>query len=165
MDNYNTNPEFENWQKKAVDNQKKYSKFLNRANKNEVLKKLPELHDTAFKKIDCLDCAACCKNYSPRFRKPDIKRLSKHLKLKETVFTEQYLRVDKEEDYVTKSNPCPFLGTNNFCTVYDHRPTDCHRFPYTNEDVLLKRQTLTLKNATFCPAVYFVLEKLSSVTT
>ena len=165
MDNYNTNPEFENWQKKSADNQKKYARFLNRANKNEVLKKLPDLHEQAFEKIDCLQCAACCKNYSPRFRKPDIKRLSKHLKLKETVFTEQYLRVDKEEDYVTKLNPCPFLGTNNFCTVYDHRPTDCHRFPYTNEDVLLKRQPLTLKNVTFCPAVYFVLEKLSSVTT
>ncbi|MBC7721578.1 MAG: YkgJ family cysteine cluster protein, partial [Pedobacter sp.] len=35
-----------------------------------------------------------------------------------------------------------------------------HRFPYTDEDVLLKRPAITLKNATFCPAVYFVLEKL-----
>jgi len=27
--------------------------------------------------------------------------------------------------------------------------------------VLLKRKPLTLKNSTFCPAVYFVLEKLN----
>jgi hypothetical protein len=40
------------------------------------------------------------------------------------------------------------------------RPSDCSQFPYTDVDVLLKRQQITLKNAEFCPAVYYVLEKL-----
>jgi hypothetical protein len=44
--------------------------------------------------------------------------------------------------------------------VYEARPTDCHRFPYTDEDVLFKKPAITLKNATFCPAVFFVLEGL-----
>jgi uncharacterized protein len=161
MDNFNNLPEFDNWQKKVSDNTKKYARFLNRADKNNVLKKLPQLHEEAFEKIDCLDCAACCKNYSPRFRGPDIKRISKHLRMKENEFKEQYLRVDVDEDYVTKTKPCPFLGADNFCGIYDVRPSDCNRFPYTDEDVLLKRQKLTLMNATFCPAVYYVLDKLS----
>jgi Fe-S-cluster containining protein len=149
------------WEKQSAQNQKKYKQFLQRADKNKVLKQLPDLHEEAFSKIDCLDCAACCKNFSPRFKTPDIKRISKHLKLKESVFIETYLSLDNDGDYVTKSSPCPFLGADNFCSIYDQRPSDCHRFPYTDEDVLLKRPQITLKNSTFCPAVFYVLEKLT----
>lgn len=151
-----------NWEKKSAQNQKKYKTFLKRADKNKTLKLLPALHQEAFEKIDCLSCANCCKNYSPRFKTPDIKRIAKHLKLKEGDFIETYLRIDEEGDFVVKSLPCPFLGTDNYCTIYENRPSDCHRFPYTDEDVLLKRQNITLKNSTFCPIVYFVLEKLST---
>ena len=80
--------------------------------------------------------------------------------MKEGHFIETYLQLDNEGDYVTKQSPCPFLGANNYCTIYENRPSDCHRFPYTDEDVLFKRPAITLKNASFCPAVYFVLEKL-----
>ena len=149
-----------NWQKKSADHQKQYKQFLQRADKNKVLRQLPNLHDEAFNKIDCLDCAACCKNYSPRFKTPDIKRISKHLKMKEGEFIDQYLYIDSDGDYVLKSKPCPFLGDDNFCSIYEARPSDCSRFPYTDEDVILKRQSITLKNATFCPITYFVLEKL-----
>ncbi len=149
-----------NWEKKSLQNQKKYKDFLKRADKNKVLKALPALHEEAFEKIECLECANCCKKYSPRFKTPDIKRISKLLKMKEGDFIETYLRLDNDGDYVVRSAPCPFLGDNNYCTIYDNRPSDCHRFPYTDEDVFLKRQQLTLKNSTFCPIVYYVLEKL-----
>ncbi|MBN8833839.1 MAG: Fe-S-oxidoreductase [Niastella sp. SCN 39-18] len=150
----------QNWQKKANDHQKTYKHFLKQVNRNQALSLLPHLHEQAFEKINCLDCAACCKNYSPRFKTPDIKRIARVLKLKESRFIDTYLQLDEEGDYVLKSRPCPFLGADNFCSIYEHRPSDCHRFPYTDEDVLLKRPAITLKNANFCPAVYFVLEKL-----
>lgn len=149
-----------NWEKKSKEKQKSFRQFLQRADKNKVLKQLPDLHDEAFEKIDCLQCAACCKNYSPRFKTPDIKRISKHLGMKESQFIETYLRVDEEGDYVVKSSPCPFLGADNFCSIYEERPSDCQRFPYTDEDVILKRQPLTLKNSTFCPITYYVLDRL-----
>ena len=133
---------------------------MQKADKNKVLKRLPELNEEAFAKIDCLQCANCCKNYSPRFKTPDIKRISKHLKMKESEFIETYLKVDEEGDFVAKSTPCPFLGADNYCRIYDQRPSDCHRFPYTDEDVFIKRQALTLKNSAFCPITYFVIEKL-----
>ena len=88
--------------------QKAYKQFLQRADKNKVLKQLPHLHEEAFEKIDCLQCAACCKNYSPRFKTPDVKRISKHLGLKESVFIDTYLNVDNEGDFVVKKTPCPF---------------------------------------------------------
>ena len=153
-------PILQNWQRKSADKTKIYKQFLQRADKNNVLKQLPQLHEEAFSQINCLDCAACCKNYSPRFKSPDIKRIAKHLKIKEGALKEKYLLVDEDGDYVVKSKPCPFLGADNFCSIYEVRPSDCHRFPYTDEDVLFKKPAITLKNASFCPAVYFVLEKL-----
>lgn len=153
-------PLLKNWEKKSGERAKIYKQFLLRPDKNKILKQLPDLHEEAFSKINCLDCAACCKNYSPRFKTPDIKRISKRLRMKEGKFIEQYLDLDKEGDYVVKTKPCPFLGADNFCSIYEDRPSDCSRFPYTDEDVLIRRPALTQKNATFCPAVYFVLEKL-----
>src|SRR6187397_551968 len=148
-----------NWEKKSADNQKKYKQFLHRADKNKVLKALPDLHEEAFSKIDCLQCGACCKNYSPRFKTPDIKRISKHLKMKEGAFIQKYLLLDTDGDFVVNTKPCPFLGPDNFCGIYEQRPSDCRRFPYTDEDVIFKRPALTLKNTTFCPIAYFVLDK------
>ena len=152
-----------NWEKKSAERQKTYKKLLQTLDKNRVLKQLPALHDEAFSKIDCLDCANCCKNYSPRFKPPDIKRIAKHLKMRESDFIGKYLRRDEEGDFVVTTKPCPFLGQDNYCAIYDVRPSDCHRFPYTDEDVLLKKQSITLKNSTFCPAVFYVLEKLTLI--
>src|SRR5689334_21912532 len=118
----------QNWEKKAKERQKLYKQYLQRARKNEVLKEIPALHEEAFSKIDCLQCANCCKNYSPRFKTPDIKRISKHLRLRESEFIEKYLRVDEEGDFVVKSTPCPFLDANNRCVIYEQRPSDCQRF-------------------------------------
>ena len=154
-------PAFRNWEKKSAERQKVYKRLLDRADKNKVLRELPDLHEEAFQKVDCLQCAACCKNYSPRFKTPDIKRISKLLKMRESAFIDTYLNLDPEGDYVVKSSPCPFLGSDNFCSIYEDRPSDCRRFPYTDEDVLLQRKPLTLTNSTFCPAVYFDLEKMN----
>lgn len=64
----------QNWQQQASDNRKAYKRLLEKGNKNKILKALPDLHEEAFEQIDCLQCANCCKNYSPRFKNPDIKR-------------------------------------------------------------------------------------------
>ena len=151
----------QNWEKISIEHQKRYKNFLAKAGKKEVLKEIPELHEKAFEQIDCLQCARCCKRYSPRFKMPDIKRISKTLQLTETDFIRKYLRYDEDGDYVAVYAPCPFLGEDNRCSIYEDRPSDCKRFPYTDEDVILKRPQLTLKNSTFCPIVVSVLEGLS----
>lgn len=138
--------------------------MLEKGNRNKMLRALPELHEEAFGKIDCLECARCCKNHSPRFKQPDIKRIAKVLRIKEGELVERYLKLDAEGDYVTQTSPCPFLAEDNTCNIYEDRPSDCARYPYTDEDVLLKRVQLTLKNATVCPATFYVLEKLREKT-
>jgi Fe-S-cluster containining protein len=149
-----------NWEKKSLAGAKAYKHLIQRTNKNEILRQLPDLHDEAVESIDCLQCANCCKNYSPRFKTTDIKRISKHLRMKEGEFINTYLQIDEDGDYVLQMKPCPFLGAENMCSIYEVRPSDCARFPYTNEDVLFKRPGITLKNSTFCPITFFVLERL-----
>jgi Fe-S-cluster containining protein len=156
-----------NWQKTSKEQQKAYKRLLDKTNqpggrqlRNKILADLPALHEETFAKIDCLQCANCCKNHSPRFKQPDIKRIARRLRIKEGELIHQHLRLDQEGDYVTKTSPCPFLAEDNTCNIYEDRPSDCARYPYTDEDVLLKRVTLTLKNATVCPATFVILEKL-----
>jgi uncharacterized protein len=151
------------WEKQAKEQQKVFRRMLEKGNKSKMLKLLPQLHEEAFAKIDCLECANCCKNYSPRFKQPDIKRIAKVLGMKEGDFAQQYLKLDEENDYVVKKSPCPFLGADNYCSIYEDRPSDCRRYPYTDEDVLLKRIPLTLKNSTSCPAVFTVLDALEKI--
>lgn len=155
-----TNPILKNWEKKSTERQKPFKQYLQKADKNRVLKQLPELHEEATEAVDCLQCANCCKNYSPRFKTPEVKRIAKLLRMRESVFIDTYLKVDEDGDFVVKSSPCPFLGADNYCQIYEDRPSDCRRFPYTDEDVLIKRPALTLKNSSFCPITFYVLEKL-----
>ncbi len=150
-----------NWQRQAHERRKVYDRMLKKGNRNQMLKALPELHEAAFSRIDCLECANCCRNYSPRFKQPDIRRIAKKLGMREGDLVAGYLRLDEDGDYVVKSSPCPFLNADNTCRIYEDRPGDCRRYPYTDEDVLLKRVNLTLKNATVCPAVFHVLEALA----
>lgn len=153
----------QNWQQQAADNRKAYKRLLEKGNKNKILNALPDLHEEAFEQIDCLQCANCCKNYSPRFKNPDIKRIAKVLRMKEGEFTDTYLRLDEDNDYVLRQQPCPFLAGDNTCNIYEDRPSDCRRYPYTDEDVLIKRVPLTLKNSTVCPITFHVLERLKEM--
>jgi Fe-S-cluster containining protein len=148
------------WEKESKEHQKAYKRLLEKGNRNRMLRALPELHEDAFRKVDCLQCANCCRNHSPRFKQPDIKRIAKRLRIKEGELVSRYLRLDHEGDFVTRSSPCPFLASDNTCGIYEDRPSDCARYPYTDEDVLLKRVQLTLKNATVCPATFLVMEQL-----
>jgi Fe-S-cluster containining protein len=152
------------WQKQAKDNKKKYQRFLARVDVRKTMKQLPELHEETFSKINCLDCGNCCRNHSPRFKQPDIKRIAKYVGMKEGDFIQSYLQLDNENDFVLTSAPCHFLNLDdNTCNIYEVRPSDCARYPYTDEDVLLKRTALTITNTTVCPAVFTIMEKLSAL--
>lgn len=156
----------QDWKRKAVSKQKENRQFLQKLQHKKgkgVEKFLPDLHEEAFSHIDCLKCAGCCKTISPRFKTPDIKRISRHLGLKESVFIETYLRLDEDGDYVVKSVPCPFLGADNYCGIYEVRPGDCRNYPYTDSREFVKRPHTTYLNSTICPAVYYVLERLKEI--
>lgn len=148
---------------KAKAQRKRNVKLLLAANNSAGIQELPKLHAAAFSHIHCLDCSNCCKNHSPRFKAPDIKRISKHLGVKESNFITTYLKIDSDGDYVMQQQPCSFLAEDNTCNIYDFRPRDCARYPYTDEDVLVKQPKLTQANASVCPAVDYVLDKMAGI--
>lgn len=148
---------------KASEKRKEHRALLEKGAKKIPLKKLRQAHEDAFSQIDCLECANCCKTLGPRFSSSDIGRISKKLRMKETEFAEKFLRIDEDEDYVTKSLPCPFLAEDNRCAIYEDRPGDCRKYPYTDSEAFFKYPKTTLKNAAYCPAVFHVLEKLKDI--
>jgi uncharacterized protein len=118
------------------------------------------LHEKAFSCIDCLQCANCCKTTGPLFLPKDIERIAKHLKMKPGVFVDTYLRIDEDNDYVLQQVPCPFLGSDNYCSIYEVRPKACASYPHTDMRNQKTMFHLLLKNAEICPAVYTVLTEL-----
>ena len=139
---------------------KAYFKKLKRKPPKDLDYKMQELHDEEFAETDCLKCANCCKTTGPLFTDRDIKRISKHFKMKESAFIDAYLRVDEDNDYVLQELPCSFLGADNYCSIYDVRPKACAEFPHTDRKKFHKISNLTLKNVAVCPAAFNIVEKM-----
>lgn len=121
---------------------------------------MQELHEQEFRKTDCLKCANCCKTTGPLFTDKDIERISKHFKMKQQPFVDQFLRLDEENDYVLQSVPCTFLGENNECSIYEVRPKACREFPHTDRKKFQQISNLTLKNVEICPAAFNIVEEM-----
>ena len=121
---------------------------------------MEELHESEFKKSDCLKCANCCKTTSPIFTNKDIERISKSFRVKTRQFIDTYLNLDADADYVLKSSPCTFLALDNSCNIYDIRPKACREYPHTNRKNFEKIADLTLKNVSICPATFNIVEAL-----
>lgn len=110
--------------------------------------------------MDCLNCSNCCKTSSPIFRDVDILRLSKRFKIGVADFLSSNLHLERNGNYVLNFSPCPFLGEDNYCSVYTDRPQACREFPHTNRKKMHQILNLTLKNAEICPAVARIVDKL-----
>lgn len=121
---------------------------------------MQELHEEEFEKTDCLTCANCCKTTGPLFTDKDIDRISKHFRQKSQQFINQYLRIDEDNDYVLHSVPCTFLGTDNYCSIYEVRPKACREFPHTDRKKFQQISSLTLKNVAMCPAAFNIVEAM-----
>lgn len=157
------NKQLEQLAEKAKVNHKANKKFFAKLKKRppkHLDALMVELHEDEFTQTDCLECANCCKTTGPLFTDKDIDRLAKLFKMKQQQFIETYLRIDEENDYVLQSVPCPFLGADNYCSVYDHRPKACREFPHTDRKKFQQISNLTLKNVAICPAAYNIVEEM-----
>jgi Fe-S-cluster containining protein len=135
---------------------------LKRVKPRQLDSLMQEAHAVAFSCINCLECANCCTTTGSLLTGTDIKRVSKHLRMKDAEFVEQYVRVDEDGDQVFKSMPCPFLGADNYCSIYEHGPKACREYPHTDRVKQHQLLKLHLKNAEICPAVEQVLEDVKT---
>lgn len=148
---------------KAKDKRKENKKFFSKLKKRppkDLDRLMVELHDDEFNRTDCLECANCCKTTGPLFTQKDIERLSKHFRMKPGEFIDTYLRLDEDNDFVLQSVPCPFLGADNYCSVYDVRPKACREYPHTDRKDFHKISNITLKNTMICPAAFNIVEEM-----
>ncbi len=125
--------------------------------------KIHDLHDQISSRTDCLQCGNCCRSLGPRITDKDVERLSKALRMKAVDIIQQYLRIDEDNDMVFKSMPCPFLGDDNYCAVYDVRPKACREYPHTDRRKFYQIYMLSVKNAETCPIVFEVLEEIKKL--
>jgi uncharacterized protein len=153
----------DDFNKKAQQQKKENQSFFKRL-KTKPPKNLDalfhETHDTIFAKTDCLACANCCKTTSPIFYQRDIERAAAAVKLKPGAFIQEYLFMDEEGDFVLKTAPCPFLDSDNYCSIYEDRPTACREYPHTNRKKMFQILDLTYSNTLVCPAVLEIVEEV-----
>lgn len=156
----------EEYKAKAEKRKKENQQFLQKLKRSSP-KNLDDLfhqeHEEVFETTDCLQCANCCKTTSPIFYPKDIDRVAKRLKMKPGDFIEKYLHIDKDKDYVLNAAPCPFLDHENYCMVYEDRPTACREYPHTDRKKMYQLLDLTYRNTLVCPAVLNIVEKLKAV--
>ncbi len=122
-----------------------------------------DAHERAFACTDCLQCGNCCKTTGPLFTDKDITRIAKHLRMKDAAFIDQYLRTDEEGDMVLQVVPCPFLGADNYCGIYENRPKACREYPHTDRVKQKQILDLTIKNEKICPAVELILKDVTAL--
>lgn len=158
-----TSEQFNIWSKSKEAENRKFLQGLRKKDPRRVDDVFHSVHNEVFDEFDCLTCANCCKTTSPIFYETDIDRLARALRMKPGDFVETYLRRDEDGDYVLQSTPCPFLGPDNYCAVYDDRPKACREYPHTDRKKVVQIMDLTLKNTLVCPAVYEMLERLKAI--
>ena len=139
---------------------KKYFQILKKRTPKNLDVVVHTIHNRVFEYTDCLACGNCCRTTSPIFTDKDIRRIAKHLKIKEHEFISQYLERDEDSFWVLQEIPCAFLGEDNYCFIYDVRPKACDEYPHTNRRKFIQLADLTIKNTEICPAVYDIVEEL-----
>ena len=125
-----------------------------------------ELHQQAFQIVDCTRCANCCKRCTIVFNEEDINRIATALDMSVGALIEKYLEPKtayghvEEGFYVARQKPCPFLGEDNLCQIYDIRPDVCRGYPYTDQEGLVFRTHGIAGSALTCPAVFWIVERM-----
>jgi uncharacterized protein len=117
-------------------------------------------HKEVFQRVDCLQCANCCKTTSPIIEQDDITRISKFLKIPASEFIQKYITMDEDGDFVMQQTPCVFLDDKNYCKIYDARPKACSEYPHTNRKKMYQILDITFENTFVCPAVAEIVAEM-----
>lgn len=156
-----SNPEtLRNRAKQQKNANKKLANRLKKVNPRTLDEVVHYWHHRKFTEADCLECANCCKTISPIVISQDITRIARHLKTKPASLIAQYFVIDEDDDYVFRTQPCPFLGSENYCSIYEHRPRACRDFPLTDRTKFFQALDLSVKNTAICPVVFEIFQEL-----
>jgi Fe-S-cluster containining protein len=148
----------------VAEHKSRLRRFLARLERNP-----PPLLDTFTDRIDkevwaetdCLACSNCCRNMTPTFTFPDMKRIATHFRMSVPAFKEKWLYKNKKGEWMNRSQPCQFLDLRtNLCSIYDIRPADCAEFPHLTKKKMVEYMHVHKRNIQFCPATFRMVVKL-----
>jgi hypothetical protein len=113
-------------------------------------------------KIDCRQCANCCRELAAALGREDIVRLARAEGITPEQFERRYLdKSDEPDRFLIRQKPCPFLE-GKLCRHYGVRPESCAEFPFLHRPDFTTRSMMALWNLPHCPIVYNVYELLKS---
>jgi Fe-S-cluster containining protein len=114
-------------------------------------------------RIDCRQCAACCRETRVEVGSADLARIGAFLKLRpaevERMYTER-CRDRAELLLAQTAGECVFLDHSE-CLIYDARPPACRLFPYLTPLAasLGNRIESIWRRASYCPIVFHAIEE------
>ena len=130
---------------------------------DELDQQFLQLHNLLFADFDCSSCRNCCKAYQGVLDEDDLPACAEALGMSVEDFTETYLNRDRFGNWETKHRPCDFLQGDGSCLLGDHKPQNCVLYPYTNQPDRWGSLYGVVENASVCPVVYEILERLKKL--
>jgi Fe-S-cluster containining protein len=118
-----------------------------------------QLHKDIVAQIDCTLCGNCCCQLKPELHEKDIAILSQIEKITPENYIDNYCEKDDFGEIYFKTIPCRYLEEKK-CSIYESRPKECRRFPYTDEDEFISRLLGMLNFYELCPIVFNLMERL-----
>ena len=120
---------------------------------NQVLQEL--INKTIYDFSDCSICNLCCIDGVLHLDEPDIKRISKFLKISPKFLVEHYTKYNLKTGEIKINMPCSFLK-NNKCIIYPVRPEVCRDYPVfvQNNDIIYVYGIETCAIATYFVQAY-----------
>ena len=113
-------------------------------------------------KIDCRECANCCRELAAALGRKDVARLAQAEGITPAQFERKYLdKTDEPDRFLIRQKPCAFL-VGKLCRHYDARPESCSEFPFLRKADFATRSMMALWNLSYCPIVYNVYELLKA---
>jgi len=155
MQNYAAKKEDENWRFRT------FVKHRLEMEDDELDALVRETTNAVWSRIDCTQCANCCRRLQVVVDGADMARLAARLKMTEPEFKRRYVNFDEGGESHFGAQPCPFLK-ENICSVYEDRPKACRDFPYLHEPEFRTRMMMMIENTALCPIVYNTCEQLKS---
>ncbi len=153
-----------NFKKEVKKKSRSMRLFLSRLTKNPprgLDAKAEAREAEVWKKVECLNCAACCKEMTPTYTASDMKRIAGHLGISVEAMKSKWLKLDRNGDWVNRSTPCQFLDLKtNKCRIYAIRPSDCSGFPHLSKKKMVDYLHVHHQNLSTCPATFLMVENL-----
>ncbi len=150
--------------KKLLVLRKPFRRFLNKMERAPVVginKMTHTIDKEVWQEVECLSCANCCKKMTPTFTAKDLKRVAAYFGVTVDNFKTQWLKKERNGDWVNTTQPCQFLNLkDNKCSIYAVRPADCAGFPHLTKKPFDSYAHVHKQNIDYCPATLKMVEKL-----